>query len=114
MPVEQIAYEIGRDVFDLSVFPAPDNPWALVVTHAVSKRRLLIVPPTLPPQKYWVNIAGAAVNDWVREQGVDKARDLLRELATPLPAPRRQGRVRKYFTRLVRSISSLLVRRRHA
>jgi len=83
----------------------PSKQGELVVTHAGDWRYLLTVPPVLPEQKFWVGLAGAAVNDWVREQGMDKARAALHALSTPVPkTPRHHGKVRKYCGNLVSRI----------
>jgi len=61
MAVEQIAYELDRDVFDLWVCPSQADPKVLIVKHVISGRHLLTVPPILPEKEYWVGVAGAAV-----------------------------------------------------
>jgi len=98
--LQQIAYGLGKHDFDLHVSPSQDAHGRLVIAHAISGRRLMLVPPVLPRPDDWTGIACAALNDWVREHGKDRALAMLRALAEPMPLPRHQGRVRAYLAKL--------------
>jgi len=67
--LQQFVYGIDRDCYDFHVYPAQAAPGRLVLTHAISGRRLMLVPPILPNPDCWSDIACAAINDWVREHG---------------------------------------------
>jgi len=107
-PIERFVYGLGRDDYELTVSPSPDHKGALIVTHSDSGRVLLTVPPIVPARDHWVGVAGAAINDWVREHGKDKAHEMLKALSTPVvaDAPHNQGSVRRYCGKLWSRISA--------